>query len=346
LLLAVLALAVWCAPQAGAASRRSFFGVSGGLTDQTSITALSRGPVEFFRTDAPWPNAEPDPPTAGHRYQWDTFDGIAERLARAGLTWYPILDYSPSWATTAPGNPMAAPRDAGEFAAYAAAFAARYGVSGVFWHERPDVPAHPVRIYEIWNEPNAETFWHQPSPAAYLTLYRQVHQAIRQRDPHARVVVGGLLDSGTVSALGFLERMHASRELDAVGWHPYLDPVDIAPRLRVLRRTLNRAGATRTPIEITELDTFQMPDDQGTRAARWSAFLAWAARYLPASGYRVTRLIPYLWSDPTALSPTATVQGWLTLTDQAGTPNRLGRRFLQVAATQRDGRAAGVGKHL
>lgn len=38
----------------------------------------------------------------------------------------------------------------------------RYGVDGDFWHERRNVPYHPIRVWEVWNEENWPTNnWNQ-----------------------------------------------------------------------------------------------------------------------------------------------------------------------------------------
>ena len=76
--------------------------------------------------------------------------------------------------------------------------AARYGPGGAFWTEHPDVPALPIRAWEVWNEPNLETFWDasptktRPNPRRYRRILRAAHEGLRAADPRARVVLAGL----------------------------------------------------------------------------------------------------------------------------------------------------------
>lgn len=83
------------------------------------------------------------PGQRGAPFVWAPFDAIVATLADHGLRWFPILDYSPAWAST-DGTPFGAPSDPAAFAAYAAAFAARYGVGGSFWASNPQLPELPV----------------------------------------------------------------------------------------------------------------------------------------------------------------------------------------------------------
>jgi hypothetical protein len=142
------------------------FGASGSIpSDATELDALAQSGATEYRTDAAWPTAEPVAPAGGtHTYLWASFDAIAATLAEHGLRWFPILDYTPAWASS-DGSEFGAPTDPAAFAAYAAAFAGRYGVGGSFWAAHPDLPALPVAEYEIWNEENNPTFWHQQASA-------------------------------------------------------------------------------------------------------------------------------------------------------------------------------------
>ena len=111
--------------------------------------------------ERPWPAATPSgrpanpfPPSATtRRFDWSFDDQIAGELAAHGLSWLPILDYSVSWAQSVPGDDHSPPRSDADYAAYAKAFAARYGTGGSFWQTHPSLPALPVSTIEIWNEP-------------------------------------------------------------------------------------------------------------------------------------------------------------------------------------------------
>jgi hypothetical protein len=53
------------------------------------------------------------------------------------LRWQPVLGYSAKWASQIPGDEHAPPASTADYAAFAGAFAARYGEGGVFLEGAP-----------------------------------------------------------------------------------------------------------------------------------------------------------------------------------------------------------------
>jgi len=308
------------------------FGASGSVpSDTAELDALAQSGATEYRTDAAWTTAEPVAPVRGmHTYVWASFDAIAATLAEHGLRWFPILDYSPAWASS-DGSEFGAPTDPSAFAAYAAAFAARYGVGGSFWAAHPELPALPVAQYEIWNEENNPTFWHQQStaPAQYATLLLAARGAIKAAVPSARVVLGGVLDAGT-DALAFLAAMQRAhpgvlKAIDAIGYHPYQENLAvILQRVAALRSLLRRDGARGVPIEITEIDA----NDNLVSAASWSQAIAGLDTTLAASpSCHVSSIFAYMAGPPTGNSG-ADAGGWFTLFQGDGSLNAVGLAYL------------------
>src|SRR5215207_11361583 len=108
--------------------------------------------IHLARTDAFWENAEPAPPQGGvHHYDWAMLDFYARSLARNDQRWLALLDYSARWASSDPRHDEHAPPvDNADYAAFAAAFARRYGRGGSYWTAHPELPELPVTTYEIW----------------------------------------------------------------------------------------------------------------------------------------------------------------------------------------------------
>jgi hypothetical protein len=252
------------------------------------------------RSDAFWMWAEPSAPVDGvHTYDWSKLDAEAGALAKHDLRWLPILDYSAHWAASDPGNYHSPPTSNDDYAAYAKAFAERYGRGGK--HAGP----LPVTTYEIWNEPNGPWFWHPtPDPAAYADMYLKAREAIKSVDPDATVVVGGLVADAT-----FVERMYAARpelrgNVDAIGWHAYAPtPAGIIRGVRGLRRTLERLRDGDVPIHVTELgwpthgtgeDIKPIVVSEDARAVS----LEVTAEALARSDCRVAAIVPYTWTTP------------------------------------------------
>lgn len=223
------------------------------ITDQ--LNALRATGATVARSDAPWEATEPTPPSGSiHHYDWAFDDLVAASLATAGLSWLPVIDYSAPWARSVPGQDHSAP-DAAEYAAYAAQVAARYGTGGSFWQDHPQLPAHPVQTYEIWNEPDNPVFWYpHPDAAAYADLYLRTRAAIDAVQPDARVIVGGLTHPATFLP-GLLAVAPALRnELDGVAIHPYgASPQAILDKVKAARAALGSLGLGAVPLYVTEV---------------------------------------------------------------------------------------------
>src|SRR5689334_6290173 len=73
--------------------------------------------------------------------------------------------------------------------------------------------------YEVWNEEDENGFWlNGPQPAAYTALLKAAYPAIKNADPSATVLVGGLVANN----FDFLEQLYANGakgSFDAVGVH-------------------------------------------------------------------------------------------------------------------------------
>jgi hypothetical protein len=271
---------------------------------QPQLTAMSHGGLQLARYDARWNNVEPNAPRRGsHSYNWGTYDSVVQAMAQQGLRWYPIVGYSTGWSSAVPGDPTAAvaPAHFGDFAAYAAALARRYGRGGTFWASHPALPQLPVTDFEIWNEENSTSFWHpQPSaPEQYADLYMATRAAIKSVDPQATVVVGGLALGipGVTDEIQFIQRMYAHRpdlrgNVDGVGLHPYQRSLaDTYMRLARFRQGLDQVSGGSVPIEITELGWATTTVPESERATD----LAQLAEQLPQSDCNVDRLLPYTW---------------------------------------------------
>jgi len=109
-----------------------------------------------------------------------------------------------------------------------------------------------VRHYEIWNEPNASTFWKpQPNPEDYAKLLEAAYKSCKGADPES--VVLGCSTSGT--DLDFIGRVLAAgggRFMDAVSFHPYCQP--LPPEKKLLADISKMKGiAPGKPLWITEI---------------------------------------------------------------------------------------------
>ena len=261
------------------------------------LAAMRRQGVQMVRTDAPWSNVEPTAPTSsGPTWHFGAMDSWVTALAQNHVTWEPIHDYNNTWASAATDN--------ADFAAYAAAVAARYGPVGTFWSEHPGLPYEPVKIFELWNEENT-TQWYL-SPQDYGALYLAVHTAIHAVDPSASVDLGGLSDSGTyvqnndgaswylVYLFGYLPQLVTV--IDGYAIHPYgTTATDSAEWVVDFRHTLSHYGVpSSVPIDVTEFGWPYSSSSESWRAQQTNALGAAFSR----SNCGIREAAPYDWINP------------------------------------------------
>lgn len=228
----------------------------------SQLQALRETGATIARSDALWEAAEPIAPVDGvHRYDWSFDDSIVDSLAAHGLRLLPVIDYSAPWAQSVPGQDHSPPRSPGDYAAYAGAFAVRYGDGGVFWRSHPNVTAEPVNTYEIWNEPDISPFWFPaPDASQYVELYVRARDAITAADHGARVIVGGLTNASEFLPAVLGARPDLAGHVDGVAIHPYGDtPGAVMGSVRASRRTLMALGMATVPLYVTEFGWTTMP---------------------------------------------------------------------------------------
>lgn len=241
----------------------------GGYLDQIAAGGLTIG-----RVDAAWAWAEPTAPSKGvHAYTWnpsdrprESLDAMAIALAQRGIRMLSIFDVAPQWASGS--GTAVAPSRYGDFAAFSAAYAARYGADGTFWKAHPELPYLPVEDFELWTEANSSLFWTgNPDPAEYLSALGTISQAVHQADPGAHV----LASIGWQNFDGYVAALYAAGlkgMVDGIGFHPYApDAPGVLSLVARLRQVMVGAGDPTLPIEVTEIG---QPVTYGSTSARFA----------------------------------------------------------------------------
>jgi polysaccharide biosynthesis protein PslG len=126
---------------------------------------------------------------------WSRLDNLTRAAAERGVTLQPVLINMPGEAYAPPKTKA----DRDRFGAFATAAVRRYGPSGTFWTSC-GCPKRPIKVWEVWNEPNIAPYWDLPSPAEYGALLTSTRTALRKADPSARVLFGGLAYPSTTGA--------------------------------------------------------------------------------------------------------------------------------------------------
>ena len=246
---------------ARAAKPSEFFGVVPfGYPTSAELARIHRGGARSIRIGVSWPTIEP---SQGVR-NWEQLDAFIADASRNGIAVLPSFYGTPAWLSANSARPpIYSPAQRAAWTAFVRDAAARYGGLGTFWTARPDLPRRPLVIWQVWNEVNLGYYWGGPPNArAYLDLVGLTREALRAGDPSAKVLSAGLIPfksaaAQTVAGDRFLSRLYkmpAARKLiDAVDIHPYgSTPPIVLKSLHEMRTVLNRVGARRTPLWVTE----------------------------------------------------------------------------------------------
>lgn len=205
------------------AQTRQIFGISSALgsldsaTRDRAMAMLADAGCTWTRVGAYWPWIDRN---GKANRDWDITDGfVASAKARNQVIVGSIVGYA-QWAS---GNSDGwyVPADVSAFADFARDTVNRYKADVHYW--------------EIWNEPNNDGFWKpSPNPAHFAKLLRAGYLAVKQADPSAKVVLGGI----DRNDYGFLNNVYAALKaypdaaandnfFDILAVHPYAD--DRAP---------------------------------------------------------------------------------------------------------------------
>jgi hypothetical protein len=182
------------------------------------LDLIARAGATQVRYDLPWSVVQPD---SAKTYDWTGIDMIMSAVAQRGMTNLPILDGTPAWARVSNcSSSECPPANDSQFAAFAAAAAARYKGSS-------------VSAWEVWNEPNRDSGWSPaPNASAYSALLKETSVAIHGVSPRAVVLIGGLspaVDQLPVeeSPQSFVTAIYATAgpaSFNGIAMHPYCFP--------------------------------------------------------------------------------------------------------------------------
>ncbi len=255
---AAVGLVLTSAAHANAAPREFYGVITANDPDASEIARMGAGKVGTLRINFVWSAVQQ---SEGATYDWSHYDAIIGAAAQNDIRVLPTVYSSPSWAAQRNNYP---PNKAhmNDFRNFVSAAAARYGTNGAFWSDHPDIPAHPIVWWQLWNEVNSPSFWYsKPSAKQYVGLLQVFHDGIKAGDPSARIVLAGLFRTPQIKHgidldhyLPGIYRRKAKGLFDAVAVHPYATtPRDALSAVKETRKIMNRFKDRRTPIWITEI---------------------------------------------------------------------------------------------
>lgn len=241
------------------------------------LNQISSDGLRTARIAAAWLWAEPRPPSRTnppvHTYTWDppgqpelSLDREILALVSVGIRPVGTIAVAPWWA--AGDGAIVAPSRYPDLAAFAAAFAARYGPGGAFWARYPQYADLAVRDLELWTEANSANFWTRRADAAeYVKALRQVRAAVQAVQPRVRLLAS-IGWQGFSSYVSQLYALGVRGLIDGIGFHPYAPHAPaIIGLVRQLRATLQSVGDGALPIDVTETGQPRSHDGSPSRRA-------------------------------------------------------------------------------
>ena len=269
------------------------WGISRAQVDRT-VDMMRDAGIRSVRANISWKAIEAEGKGQINQGALADADYAVDAARAAGLdVLMPVSDSVPYWASADPNktasgggrrwNETYRPRNAGDYADFMSFIVSRYRDRG-------------VHAYEVWNEPNLARFWPSgPNAGQYVQLLKAAYPAIKQADPNATVVLGGL----SKSDYPFLEKLYdagAKPYFDVAAVHPYTgraDPNacwnqggtsrkawDAFCSLEEVRRTMVNHGDASKKIWLTEFGWSSYNGEWGVSEAKQAEFLTKALKKL------------------------------------------------------------------
>jgi hypothetical protein len=188
------------------------YGMTQSDVDRT-MDAIRASGVRSVRLLIPWAGVEP----TQNQLDWSTVDKTVESAASRGLAVVGTVNSTPAWAVAPGGSALSGrPSSPALYGDFVAKVVSRY--------------TGRLSAVEVWNEPNAVTFYTpKPDPAGYVDLLKASYQRIKAIDPSIVVIggsMGAIVDYGdyAINPVRFLTEMYAAgakNYFDALAFHPY-----------------------------------------------------------------------------------------------------------------------------
>ena len=194
------------------------FALGGGIVWQSdaeiarTLDEVVNSGAKWVRFDFSWAALEPQRGT----FNWAPIDRVVTASRNRGLDILGLLSYTPTWARPAGTDDFYPPTSPTDFANFAAAATSRY--------------TPRIKVWEVWNEPNAAWFWKPaPNAAAYTALLKAAYPAIKAADPTAMVLSAGLAPSIDLADGTQIAPETYLRSIYAAGGRGYFDAFNVHP---------------------------------------------------------------------------------------------------------------------
>lgn len=161
------------------------YALSAADLDKT-YAGIKKANVDYVRILLPWNSVQPTRNLLTTD-RWAAFDSAVNRALSANLQ--PMVVVAPPlplWTKTSISS---------DFVVFVTELVKRYKPGGTGLD--PTLIGRGVLEYQIWNEPNVTENWNSPSPAQYTSWLKELYPVIKDLQPTAKVIFGGLQSCNT-----------------------------------------------------------------------------------------------------------------------------------------------------
>ncbi len=221
-------------------------------TQEAIFKQMAESGVESVRVGFYWSEAQPEP---GGPISFAFTDQIVAGAVAHGIDVVPVVIYAPAWARTDPAVGSTPPTDNALYANYMRALIQRYGSSGTFWNERPEIPRRPLLHWQVWNEAHLRYQWTADNwERGYGALLKVAAATVHTTDRRAKVVLAGFTNLSWKEIDSLYRKGDAKGNFDVVALHPFTaSPAGVVEVIERVRAVLKKRGDAKLPIWVTEL---------------------------------------------------------------------------------------------
>lgn len=240
-------------------------------THPSVLNAIDDVNLKWVLNGVHWPTIEP----SKDNYNIEAYDQFMGQMAsRNENIILSIGNYWPLWIEDSEQLKI-------EIAEMTKRVVARYKPNGDY-SQANGLGNYGVSYWELINEPNLPCCgWgyhgaNQPiNSALYAEIVSAMHQAIREEDPNAKIILGGLSSSneyrGPIDFLDDLYSYGAINSFDIIAYHPYGEHNDLSVPLAAIEAKMAQYGDQK-PIWITEIGEPNLNENDPTKDSQVEVF--------------------------------------------------------------------------
>jgi hypothetical protein len=265
-------------PPASAGVPSTYFGMHMWSQALPSWPGVGFSQVRLWDAQVAWNQIE----TSRGTYSWSKFDtwiSLAQQH-NAGLMY--TFGHTPTWSNSA-GSDTKPPDNLQDWDDFVRAVATR--------------SAGRIKVWEIWNEPNASNFW-TGTTSQLVTMAQRAYNIIKSVDPNAIVVSAVPQGSSAYQWMDGYLAAGGGSYADVIAFHGYVSPNSVESSLTTLinnmQSVMAKYGQQNKPLWNTEASW-----GQNSNYSDYNAEASITARMLLLQYPKVSRFYWYGWDQST-----------------------------------------------